>query len=236
MDHPKEEILNRGLVMNLLQRVNFALVGLVVAAMLSGCSDSTELLASGTSSAQATQEPGTHSCEIEHNSLLFAENIKSYSGFDAALVLPQGCAPEWDGMTEITLDASVKFERASGSKFKWIESQIPFANLSFTTDTDCQGPEWGCTPAPGRLSDAAAAAQLESLYGDCPGKIRNPCEVQIRFAATDYLTQLQPLFLWVSINRINVPGPNLDYSKWDPSQRGGTLTVVGTLNFSQVQP
>ena len=85
-------------------------------------------------------------------------------------------------------------------------------------------------------SDAAAAAQLESLYGDCSGNIRNPCEVQIRFAATDYLTQLQPLFLWVSINRINVPGPNLDYSKWDPSQRGGTLTVVGTLNFSQVQP
>ena len=218
------------------QRVNSALVGLVVVAMLSGCSGSTEPLASGASSDQATQKPGTYSCEIEHNSLLFAENITSYSGFDAALVLPQGCTPDWTGMTEITLDASVKFERVSGKKFKWIESQIPFANLSFTTDTDCQGPEWGCTPAPGRLSDAAAAAQLESLYGDCPGKIRNPCEVQIRFAATDYLTQLQPLFLWVSINRINVPGPNLDYSKWDPSQRGGTLTVVGTLNFSQVQP
>lgn len=225
-----------GLVASILQRVNSALVGLVVAAMISGCSDSTEPLASGASSAQATQKPGTYSCDIEHNSLLFVENTKSYSGFDAAVVLPQGCAPDWTGMTEITLDASVKFERVSGKKFKWIESQILFANLLFTTDTDCQGPEWGCTPAPGRLSDAAAAAQLESLYGDCLGKIRNPCEVQIRFAATDYLTQLQPLFLWVSINRINVPGPNLDYSKWDPSQRGGTLTIVGTLNFSQVQP
>lgn len=219
------------------QRVNSALVGLVVVAMLSGCSDSTVPLASDASSDQATQEPPTYSCEIKHSGMLFVENIKSFSGFDLSFVLPNGCAPEWNGMTEVTLDTRIKFERVSNSKFNWIQPQILFANLGFTTGLDCRGPEWsGCPPAPGRLSDDAAAAQLESLYGECLGNIRNPCEVQVHFAATDFLTQDQPIYLWVAVNRIKVPGSDLKYRKWDASQLGGTLTVVGTLNFSQVQP
>jgi len=223
--------------MNLLRDKNPALVGLVVVAMLAGCSDSTEPLASGASSIQETQMPLSHSCEIEHSDLLFVENIKSFSGFDLSFVLPNGCTIKWSGMTEVTLDTRIKFERVSKSNFNWVNPRVRFANLGFTTGSNCRGPEWsGCPPAPGRLSDSAAAAQLESSYGDCLDQLRNPCEVEIHFAATDYLAQSQPIYLWVAINRIKVPGTDLKYRKWDPSQLGGSLTVVGTLNLIQVQP
>lgn len=213
-----------------------SLVGVMVAVLLSGCAGSTTLQVSNSPAAAPTQKLGSQSCEIQYSSLLFAKNIKSYSGFDLAFVLPNGCAPTWTGMTEVRLDVTVKFERVGGGKLKWIDSNVGFVNLGFVTSTDCQGPEWGCPPAPGRLSDAAANAQLYSLYEDCLSNVFNPCEVQIRFSAMDYLERSQPLFPWVAINRINVPGPNKSYEKWDRSQNGGTLTVSGTLSFDQVQP
>ena len=175
------------------------------------------------------------SCEISFSGKLFVKNIKSYSGFDSALVLPDGCATTWSGMTNVKLKATVTFERSVAGKFKWIESQIGFGSLQFTTDKNCHGPEWGCTPAPGTLNDGAAGAQLNILYGSCTNGVTNPCEVNIRFAGTEYLKDGEPLFVWVVIARIYSPGQDNTYSEWDKSQDGGQVTVTGVLTFDELK-
>ena len=187
------------------------------------------------SDGQPTPEPAAkqRSCSISFQGDLFEKNIADYSGFDAALLESSGCAPGWSGMTRVEITATITYERNSADSFAWIEPQIDFGGISLSTTKNCSGPEWGCIPAPGRLSDGAAGAQLSKRYGDCKSGRENPCTVKVAFSATEFLESGQPLYAWINIARIVTPESG--YQSWDRSQDGSRVVVTGEIVLTEAR-
>ena len=194
------------------------------------CADGEERLVWSDGQPEPTPAPASITCKVAFSGKIFVKNIVDYVGSDSVPVNDAGCTPTWTGNTNVVFNITITLDR-KGDGPGWIQKQMPLFNTSFSSGTNCQGPEWGCP----EIRSLNETVQVNTTYGDCTGSYE-PCVTKGAYDEIALLRQGTDVYLWVSVNRNYEPGDDGSWSTWDPTILGSALKVSGSMTLQQVKP